>query len=340
MPVLPKADLERVCSYYEAYCGNLEAASILISGVTGFVGSWLLESLASLDRAFDLKISLTGISRDLVKAQEMFREYSGPNLRFIEMDVSKKFDAKGDFSHIFHAATPTTVGTRAGSLSNVYDSSVLGARNLMELANKQGNAPVFVHTSSGAVYGGQPMSLERFPLAWPRQVLTPSNSVKNEYARAKIDTEVLIESATGDGVIRGINARLFAFMGPRIPLGEHYAIGNFVHSGMYEDTIKIAGDGQSVRSYQHASDMVSQLIYLLSTGTPGNYHVGSTDGRKILDWANMVGLECSKPVEILSTDISAATRYVPEADLRVPDGLGESISKSEHLARWIAWLRS
>lgn len=340
MNVLPKDDLDRVCSYYETFGCDLQSASILISGVTGFVGSWLLESLASLDRAFDLKISLTGISRDLDKTQEMFHEYAGPNLRFIEMDVRKKFEASSGFSHIFHAATPTTVGTRAGSLSNVYDSSVLGARNLIELAKRQGNAPVFVHTSSGAVYGGQPMSLERFPLSWPRQLVTPSNSVKNEYARAKIDTEVLIESATSDGVINGINARLFAFMGPRIPLTEHYAIGNFVYSGVYEDTIKIAGDGQSVRSYQYASDMASQLIYLLSAGIVGNYHVGSTDGRKILDWANLVGLEFSKPVEILGTDISAAARYVPEADLRVPNGLGESISKSEHLARWIAWLRS
>lgn len=340
MTVLPRADLERVCRYYEAFCGNLESASILISGVTGFVGSWLLESLVSLDREFDLNMSLTGISRDLKKAQEMFCEYAGPSLRFIEFDVSKGLEAEGSFSHFFHAATPTTAGTRAGNLSNVYDSSVLGARNLMGLAQKQGNAPVFVHTSSGAVYGGQPMSLERFPLDWPRQVITPSDGVKNEYARAKIDTEVLIESATSDGVVKGINARLFAFMGPRIPLTEHYAIGNFVYSGMYEDSIKIAGDGQSVRSYQHASDMTSQLIYLLSAGTAGNYHVGSSDGRKILDWANMVGLECGKPVEILGTDTSVATRYIPESDPRLPEGLGESISKSEHLARWIDWLRA
>jgi hypothetical protein len=42
-----------------------------------------------LDREFDLNISLTGISRELNKAQEMFHEYAGPNLRFIETDVSK-----------------------------------------------------------------------------------------------------------------------------------------------------------------------------------------------------------------------------------------------------------
>lgn len=340
MTVLPKADLERVCAYYETFCGNLQSASILITGVTGFVGSWLLESLLSIDREFGLKVSLTGITRDSEKARNMFSEYLGPNLAFIEMDVSKEIDLKGSFSHIFHGATPTTAGTRAGNLANVYASSVFGARNLLALAEQQGVGPVFVHTSSGAVYGKQPMFLERFPLDWPRQKLQPSDTVQNEYARAKIDTELLIESATTRGVIKGINARLFAFMGPGVPLTEHYAIGNFVYSGMHEESIKIAGDGQSVRSYQYASDMASQLIYLLSTGAAGNYHVGSTDGRKILEWANMVGLECDKPVEILGTDSSVATRYVPDSDSRIPEGLGESISKSEHLARWIAWLRS
>ena len=340
MTLLPKDDLDQVCSYYEAFCGNLQSASVLISGVSGFVGSWLLESLASLDRAFDLNMTLTGISRDLNKPQAMFHEYAGPNLRFFERDINRNFEVDGDFSHIFHAATPTTFGSRAGNLSNVYDSSVLGASNLIELAKKQPNPPVFVHTSSGAVYGRQPSSLDRFPLSFPRQVVTPSDNVTNEYARAKIDTELRVEAATSVEVIKGINARLFAFMGPRIPLKEHYAIGNFVFSGVYENSIRIAGDGQSVRSYQYASDMASQLIYLLSTGTPGNYHVGSTDGRKILDWANLVGLECGKPVEILGTDTSTATQYVPEADLRIPSGLGESISKSDHLARWIAWLRS
>lgn len=340
MTVLLRADLERVCAYYEAFCGNLQSASILISGVTGFVGSWLLESMASIDREFGLEMSFTGITRDLEKAKGLFSKYIGSNLDFIETDVSQEVDFKRRFSHIVHAATPTTAGSRAGNLANVYDSSVLGASNLVKLAEKQGNEPVFVHTSSGAVYGEQPMSLERFPLDWPRQELIPSGTVKNEYARAKIDTELLVESATNQGAIRGINARLFAFMGPRISLTEHYAIGNFVHSGMYEDTIKITGDGQSVRSYQYASDMISQLIYLLSVGETGNYHVGSADGRKILEWANMVGLECGKPVEILNTDTSAATRYVPESNPRLPDGLGERISKSEHIARWIAWLRA
>jgi len=340
MIALPDDDLERVCAYYEAFCGSLHSASILISGVTGFVGSWLLESLATIDREFHLQMSITGITRDGNKARQTFLGFKDSNIKYVEMDICDRSDINGNFSHFLHAATPTTAGTRAGNMKNVYEASVTGAENLIAHARKQGNGPVFVHTSSGAVYGAQPKSLARFPIDWPRQKSVRHGTVRNEYERAKIDTELLVETATTEGIITGINARMFAFMGPRLPLREHYAIGNFVYSGINEDVISIKSDGQSVRSYQHASDMVSQQIFLLSQTESGNFHIGSDDGRSLLDWAELVGAVSNKPVEVLHTDTSIATRYVPASDSRIPEGFGEKISKPEHISRWIKWLRS
>lgn len=103
----------------------------------------------------------------------MFHEYAGTKPCFIEMDISKKSEVEGDFSHIFHAANPTTAVTRTGKFSNLYESSFLGARNLIEMAKRQGNTPVFVPSSAGAVYDRQPISLARLPLTRLRQA-TPS----------------------------------------------------------------------------------------------------------------------------------------------------------------------
>lgn len=340
MKPLPKVDLERISSYYQKLDADLQAMSILISGATGFVGSWLTESLLNLNREFNLQITITGITRNSEKAKALFSTFADSSLKFIEADIRTLNDIDGQYSHIFHAATPTTAAARSGDLKNVYASSVLGASNLLKLAENQETPPIFVHTSSGAVYGKQPKTLERIPLKWPRQELIPSDSVQNEYARGKIDTECLVEAATSGGAIKGINARLFAFMGPRLPLSEHYAIGNFLYSGVFENEIRILGDGQTVRSYQYASDMTSQLIYLLATGGSGNFHIGSDDGRKLREWADLVGMECNKPVSILNSDHTTASRYVPESDNRIPRGLGEDVLKSEHIGRWRDWIRS
>ena len=117
MTVLPKEDLVRVCEYYETFCGSLRSASILNSGVTGFVGSWFLESLATIDHEFGLQLSITGITRDARKVQRTLLNGKELDLKYIEMDISDETKIDGRFSHFLHAATPTTAGTRDGNLA-------------------------------------------------------------------------------------------------------------------------------------------------------------------------------------------------------------------------------
>jgi dTDP-glucose 4,6-dehydratase len=341
MKSLPIADLDLVAKYFQENNINLEKASFLISGVTGFVGSWLLDSLMHINKEFSLKIEITGITRNASKIDTWIDLVSAKNVHIIESDIRKQTKIEGTFTHVVHAATPTTTATRAGDLDNVFESSVMGAQNLLEIAKKQDVPPIFLHTSSGAIYKKSPSSLKNIPLNWPRQELEPSDEVDSEYARAKIETEKLIEAATMEGTVKGINARLFSFMGPRVPLQEHYSIGNFMYSGLHEDEIKLSADPATVRSYEYAADMASSLIYILGLGQPGPFHIGSDKGHEILHWAELVGKVFSKPVKNLSADIAKrpiTIPYIPEHDQRIPRGLGESMSIDEQVANWRDWL--
>ena len=58
MKSLPKADLDVVAKYFRENNINLENASFLISGMTGFVGSWLVDSLVHINKEFGLKIEI------------------------------------------------------------------------------------------------------------------------------------------------------------------------------------------------------------------------------------------------------------------------------------------
>jgi nucleoside-diphosphate-sugar epimerase len=338
---LPQADLDIVAKYFQENNINLEKASFLISGVTGFVGSWLLDSLMHINKEFGLKIEITGITRNASKVDGWVDLASAKNVHIIESDIRTQKIIEGSFTHVVHAATPTTTATRAGDLGNVFESSVIGARNLLEIAKKQDVPPIFLHTSSGAIYEKSASSLEKIPLSWPRQDLAASDVVDSEYARAKIETEKLIEAATIEGTVKGINARLFSFMGPRVPLQEHYSIGNFMHSGMYEDEINLSVNPATVRSYEYAADMASTLIYVLGLGQPGTFHIGSDKGHELLHWAELVGKVFSKPVKNLSADLAKkpiTIPYIPEHDERIPRGLGESILIEEQVAKWRDWL--
>jgi nucleoside-diphosphate-sugar epimerase len=340
MKSLPKADLDVVAKYFRENKINLENASFLISGMTGFVGSWLVDSLVHINKEFGLKIAITGITRNASKI-DTWTNLAPGNVKIIESDIRTLNKVEGTFTHVVHTATPTTSATRAGDLVNVFESSVIGARNLLEIAKKQRVPPIFLHTSSGAVYEKSPSDLKNIPLTWPRLDLEASDSVDSEYARAKIETEKLIETATSEGTVKGINARLFSFMGPRVPLQEHYSIGNFMHSGMYEDEIKLSVNPTTVRSYEHATDMASALIYILGLGQPGVFHVGSDKGKELIAWAELVGKVFSKPVKNLYVDKAQKPDiipYVPEHDERIPRGLGELIPIDEQIANWRNWL--
>jgi FlaA1/EpsC-like NDP-sugar epimerase len=43
-------------NYYADKCKSLDGSRILITGATGFVGKWLVESLIQISREFKIKI--------------------------------------------------------------------------------------------------------------------------------------------------------------------------------------------------------------------------------------------------------------------------------------------
>lgn len=124
MKSLPQADLDLVAKYFQENNINLEKASFLISGITGFVGSWLLDSLMHINKEFSLKIEITGITRNASKVDTWINLASAKNVHIIESDIRTQTKITGNFTHVVHAATPTTTATRAGDLGNVFESKI------------------------------------------------------------------------------------------------------------------------------------------------------------------------------------------------------------------------
>ena len=338
MKQLPKVDLKGIADYYQANSMDFRSATFLITGGSGFVGSWLTEALLNLNQEFELGLKVTCLVRDITKAQQLFANHSSYNLRFIEADVARLTNLPNSYSHIIHAATPTTKISRGGDLENIHSSSALGAKNILSLIGNGPTRPVFLHTSSGAVYGTQPMGLARLAISTPIRATSFSDSVADRYAQSKIETENYVNNADSQGKVVGINARLFAFMGPRLPLDQHFAIGNFISSAISDNVVKIKGDGKSVRSYLYAAEMTCHLLFLLSARISGSFHIGSDIGFELSKWAQMVADVCGAEVRFLNEDRSSPTRYVPERDFRIPQLKHSQDRNLDNLGRWRDWI--
>jgi dTDP-glucose 4,6-dehydratase len=138
-------------------------------------------------------------------------------------------------------------------------------------------------------------------------------------------------------------ARCFAVAGPKLPLNEHYAIGNFMRDSLCGDEIIVTGDGTPRRSFLYLADLAWWLWIILTDGKPGRaYNVGSDESVSIGDLARMIGEACSPPVpvKILTEPVPGAEphSFVPSVKRALKElGLHARIRLDEAIERTLKW---
>jgi dTDP-glucose 4,6-dehydratase len=133
---LHEQDLKSILEQSESAFRSLDGARIFITGGTGFVGLWLLESLAYAKECLGLDVLATALTRS-PKAFGEKRPHLRENFDFLEGSaetVPLPFD---QFTHVIHAAPDG-------------DALAAGARRMLGFAEQCGAR--FLFTSSGAVH--------------------------------------------------------------------------------------------------------------------------------------------------------------------------------------------
>src|SRR5262249_34873080 len=99
-------DLDHILDHTAGLWRELDGAPIFITGGTGFVGIWLLESLAHAADRFNLNLNATVVSRNpqgfAAKAPHLAAHRS---LTLLEADACSFPFPAGDFPFVIHAAT-------------------------------------------------------------------------------------------------------------------------------------------------------------------------------------------------------------------------------------------
>ena len=336
----PEDDLEHAFRQLpEDLWRGLAGRRIFITGGTGFVGKWLLVTLAEANRRLDLGVRATVLSRD----PEAFRA-AAPLLAQTEGvdwlcgDVRDFAFPAGEYDTVIHAATDVVA---KAAPEEIFDTCIAGTRRVLDFATR---AQDLLLISSGAVYGRQPADLPRIPESYTGapDPLSPGSA----YGEGKRASEWLAAAAGARTNLQVRTARCFAFVGPYLPLDKHFAIGNFIGAALDGHEIVIQGDGTPVRSYLHAADMAAWLWAVLLKGRAGAaYNVGAEAAISIADLAHRVCKVLGRPgqVRIMRTPDPSrpAERYVPDSGLARADlGLPEPMGLDEAIVRTARWHRT
>ena len=336
------SDLDEILEESADDLRSLRGTRVLVTGASGFVGRWLTETLTWAHDRMDLGLRLELLCRNPGALGR--RLVSHPCVRLTAADVRTLApEALGHVDAVIHTATAASAALNAQRPTEMIDTIVDGTRRVLAVARHSGSVP-FLFTSSGAVYGPLPPTIEAVAEDYRGgpDPLDPGYA----YHEAKRMAELLCSIAAREHATAVKVARLFAFVGPHLPIDAHFAVGNFMRDRIGGQPINVLGDGTTVRSYLYAGDMTAWLLAVLVRGeTARAYNVGSQEAVAIESLAEMVaasGPDGPVPVRVARVAAPGAPvdRYVPSTErIRTELGVRERVGLDEGLARTLAWHR-
>jgi len=265
---------------------------------------------------------------------------TNPAIQFHVGDVRSFKFPKGYFSHIIHAATESRTRLNEENPLLMIDTIVQGTSRIVKFT-RHCRARKFLLTSSGAVYGEQPLDLTHVPEDYVGAPDTMDR--RSAYGEGKRLAEYLCAVYARQYGIETKIARGFAFVGPYLPLNAHFAIGNFIRDGLQGGPILVKGDGTSYRSYLYAADLAIWLWTILFQGEDCRpYNVGSEEDLTIAELAHEVAKVFEPPIEVQIADRPVpgklAERYVPSTQRAFTElKLQQQISLVEATKRTVRW---
>lgn len=252
---------------------KLDKKSILITGASGFMGSYLSQFFCYLQNKFNLKIDLICLSRSKNKIEKQ-SWYKNKNKKskikiFIE-DLNKlKIKKLPSFDIcIYCASNASPVHYKTNPIETL-KPNITGLINVLEQASK---TVKFLYVSSGEVYGNQPNILLKEDNIGSLDQL----DVRSCYGESKRMAENICISYFFQKKLDIRIVRPFHTYGPGLSKNDGRVFADFIHSAANKSPVKLTSDGNAMRPFCYISDYLSAIMTIHFKGKPGNaYNVAN-----------------------------------------------------------------
>lgn len=244
----------------------LKRETCLVTGVAGFIGSHLAESLVARGyRVIGVDTFVDFYPRTLKEAN-LAHLRQAPNFQFRELDLRTTDMATllKNVDYVFHMAAQAGVRSSWGeSFSSYVEHNVLSTQRLLEAAL---NSPVrrVIYASSSSVYGNSPDQPAREDS--PVQPISP-------YGVTKLAAEYLCRLYTSEYGLPTVSLRFFTVYGPR--QRPDMAFHKFIRAILLDEPIVVYGNGEQSRDFTYVGDIVEACASAMHRGQPGAcYNLG------------------------------------------------------------------
>jgi UDP-N-acetylglucosamine 4-epimerase len=224
----------------------------LITGVAGFIGSNLLESLLKLNqRVIGLDNFSTGYRRNLDEVRSIVSPQQWSNLEFIEGDIRDSgtcHKACQGVDYILHQAALGSVPRSIEDPVCTNQNNIDGFLNML-IAARDAGVTRFVYAASSSTYGDHP----DLP-----KVEDKIGKPLSPYAVTKLVNELYADVFYRNYGLKTIGLRYFNIFGRRQDPDGAYAavIPKWIASMIKNEPIYINGDGETSRDFCYVDNTV------------------------------------------------------------------------------------
>lgn len=260
---------------------------IAVIGGTGFVGTWIAETVAALNDDCGGQVRLDLLGRSVNAWTSAHPHLAGRgDIQLKAVDVRSAFELPRDVTLVLYAAGVADPRAHASEPFRVHETALQGMSHALAATARLELLHRFVNISSGLVAGSGPQ----------RQALKETDigqldftRVHNVYAESRRAAESLVSAYASQYRIPVSTARAFTFVGPFQALDAPWALNNFMRDALSGQDIRLHGDGTTRRSYLYGSDAAAWLLRMLIEGADSAvYNLGGGTPVSHADLAAMV----------------------------------------------------
>lgn len=314
----------------------------LITGVAGFIGSNLLETLLKLDqKVVGLDNFATGHQQNLDEVQHLVSNEQWTRFKFVNGDIRDleacNVACKG-VDYVLHQAALGSVPRSINDPITTNETNISGFLNMM-VAARDAKVQSFTYAASSSTYGDHP--------ALPKVEENIGNPL-SPYAVTKYVNELYADVFARSYDFKSIGLRYFNVFGKRQDPNGAYAavIPKWVASMIRSEDVYINGDGSTSRDFCFIDNAVQANVLAATSPEDAKnqvYNVAVGDRTSLNELFEHLKLELAESGRFYSkdaiyrdfrtgdvkhsqADISKAKRLIGyEPEFNVGDGLKQSV---------------
>ncbi|NHB65477.1 Vi polysaccharide biosynthesis UDP-N-acetylglucosaminuronic acid C-4 epimerase TviC [Acinetobacter sp. GFQ9D192M] len=250
-------------SQYQTVCEQLQQApkTWLVTGVAGFIGSNLLETLLKLNqRVVGLDNFATGHQHNLDEVQNLVSAEQWANFKFYEGDIRNLEDCQKACTNVDYVLHQAALGSVPRSIADPITTNaanITGFLNML-VAARDANVDSFTYAASSSTYGDHP--------ALPKVEENIGNPL-SPYAVTKYVNELYADVFARTYGFKAIGLRYFNVFGKRQDPNGAYAavIPKWTAAMIAGDDVFINGDGETSRDFCFIENTVQANILAATT---------------------------------------------------------------------------